>query len=280
VGRNIVEPIFCTEDRRHLACGSLGEAPAHRRIIAHPFYCLNQPSSSTPSPRALDQKSVAVRHGRVEVQNQGSVMEPTFFQKHRDGLFAIWRRDAREWWRQHYLEKHGVEPPEGWWWVRPGLAMGGQIAPGLKDAFDSLDQHTQQKFFDEMERRYRDESRLPARGEGWISQTHLAHCVEEALPGYEVVREARPGWLGLQRLDVYVPALGFAIEYQGVQHFEPVDLFGGEEGYARRVEMDERKREACRSAGVLLIEWLYDSPVSVEAVLMRLRELALAAGEA
>jgi len=198
----------------------------------------------------------------------------TFFSEHRAGLMAVWRRDRREWYRQHYIELHETEPPDGWWWDDPET-MGGHIAPGFRRDFGILDQGTHRQFLDEMERRYREENQLPARGEGWVSQTHLANCVEQALPDYEVIREASPDWLAPHRLDIFVPALHLAVECQGEQHFYPLDHWGGDQGLADRQAMDERKRDACRKAGVVLVEWSYDDPIGVEAVRDQLLELGL-----
>lgn len=122
-----------------------------------------------------------------------------------------------------------------------------------------------------MEARYWREAGLPALGEGWVSVTHLARSVAKALPGHEVTREARLPWLAGLRLDVYVADLRIAFEYQSVQHYEPVEYFGGPEALAKRQMMDERKRLACRAAGVVLIEWPYDEVVSTTAILERLR---------
>lgn len=33
------------------------------------------------------------------------------------------------------------------------------------------------------------------------------------------------------RLDIYIPSLNTAIEYQGLQHFQPVDFYGGGKGF-------------------------------------------------
>ena len=122
-----------------------------------------------------------------------------------------------------------------------------------------------------METRYREEAGLPARGEGWVSERHLVGCVETALPGVEVVRQARPAWLGGgQSLDIFLPSLDLAIEYQGEQHYVALGHWGGEAGLAERRELDERKRDACLRAGVRLVEWRYDEPVSVDAVRRRL----------
>jgi hypothetical protein len=122
-----------------------------------------------------------------------------------------------------------------------------------------------------MEARYRAELDLPARGEGWVSEIHLVRCVEAVLPGVEIVRQARPPWLDArQSLDVFIPSLELAIEYQGEQHYLALDHWGGEAGLADRRELDERKRDACLRAGIRLIEWRYDEPVSVGAVRARL----------
>ena len=45
---------------------------------------------------------------------------------------------------------------------------------------------------------------------------------------------------------------------------------GAEAGLAHRSELDERKRDACLRAGIRLVEWRYDEPVSVGAVRGRL----------
>lgn len=215
---------------------------------------------------------------RPEHSRQGE--EPTFFQAHRGGIEAIWRRDARAWWHDHYVSSHGAEPPEGWWRENPSAAAGGQIAPGRHREFGYFDPAVLRRFFAEMEARYRHEAGLPALGEGWVSETHLARCVAEALPGHEVTREARLPWLTGQRLDVFVADLAVAFEYQGVQHYEPVEHFGGPEALAHRQVMDERKRVACRGAGVTLIEWPFDEVVSAEAVAIRLRKAGIRTGNA
>lgn len=49
-------------------------------------------------------------------------------------------------------------------------------------------------------------------------------------------------------------SLKMLIEYQGQQHFEATPHWGGEEGYERRKEYDELKREYCRNKGLNLIE--------------------------
>ncbi len=45
------------------------------------------------------------------------------------------------------------------------------------------------------------------------------------------------------RFDFYLPLQSVAIEYDGEQHFRPVELFGGKEGFSRRL-LNEVAKEA------------------------------------
>lgn len=74
----------------------------------------------------------------------------------------------------------------------------------------------------------------------------------------DAVFQYHEDWLGRQSLDVYIPRLNLGIEYQGIQHYEPVEFFGGEDGLRSRKELDQRKRAKCADRGVKLLEWRYD----------------------
>jgi len=70
----------------------------------------------------------------------------------------------------------------------------------------------------------------------------------------------RPDWLGRQSLDLYIPSLKTAIEYQGIQHYHPVEFFGGQEALAHRQELDQVKKELCEKNRIRLVIWPYDTP--------------------
>ena len=53
--------------------------------------------------------------------------------------------------------------------------------------------------------------------------------------------------------DFYLPDHGVCIEYHGVQHYESVDHFGGEEKFAGRVRRDKIKERYCQRNGIKLI---------------------------
>ena len=70
----------------------------------------------------------------------------------------------------------------------------------------------------------------------------------------------RPEWLvspdtgHLLELDCYSEEMNLAFEYQGLQHYEPVDFFGGTEAYDSQVKRDKIKRQLCKTRGVTLVE--------------------------
>lgn len=105
----------------------------------------------------------------------------------------------------------------------------------------------------EAENTWREECDLPRIGEGWVSETRLYYEIKATLKDLEVVQHHRPPWLGRQHLDVAVPALSVAIEYQGAQHDQPIAFFGGERAYQRTLERDRRKLSLCRRHGWRLI---------------------------
>ena len=90
----------------------------------------------------------------------------------------------------------------------------------------------------------------------WKHELSLFHAVHKKYP--DTLYQYRPAWLGRQSLDLYIPSLSTAIEYQGIQHFHPVAFFGGEEALQARQELDEQKRKLCGDNDVRLIEWPYD----------------------
>ena len=74
-------------------------------------------------------------------------------------------------------------------------------------------------------------------------------------------RERKIPWLKGLELDFYISDKNIAIECQGIQHFEPVDIFGGEKNFIHTIENDNIKRKLCKENGVKL---LYYSNLGIE----------------
>ncbi|QNK78081.1 hypothetical protein H7F37_03075 [Winogradskyella sp. PAMC22761] len=100
---------------------------------------------------------------------------------------------------------------------------------------------------------YRETIGMPKVGEGWISETELFYKISNYFKDEKVVHHASPKWLGRQHLDIYLPKLKIGIEYQGAQHYEPIEFFGGKEAFEKTVERDKRKKELCKKNNCMLI---------------------------
>lgn len=101
---------------------------------------------------------------------------------------------------------------------------------------------------------------IPEIGRGWASEAALFDLVRSRFP--DAIFQWSPHWLGRQSVDIYVPSNNVAFEYQGEQHYRPVELFGGEEGFQATQARDAQKRQRLARKGVLLIEWRFDTPIT------------------
>jgi hypothetical protein len=102
---------------------------------------------------------------------------------------------------------------------------------------------------------------IAAVGEAWVSETELLYRVRQLLPDLEVVAHGQPEWLGRQHLDIWIPSLSMAIEYQGVQHFRSIEFFGGDDAFRRNQERDSKKRALCQRNKTRLLEVAYDQEI-------------------
>lgn len=67
--------------------------------------------------------------------------------------------------------------------------------------------------------------------------------------------------------DFYVPSLNLTIEYDGEQHYKPVDFFGGEEGFLYRQQNDKIKTQYCKDNNIKLIRIPYTEFNNIENIL-------------
>lgn len=133
-------------------------------------------------------------------------------------------------------------------WIRRGLDLAKSLeqpkAAGKAEKIQTEDVYYQ-KF------------RFNQDGEGSVAENILYQIVCQIFPAQLVIRHHRPAWLLGLELDIYLPTLNLAFEYQGQQHFHPIKAWGGEKALKKIKERDARKVEICRQIGVKLIHISY-----------------------
>ena len=72
------------------------------------------------------------------------------------------------------------------------------------------------------------------------------------------------------KFDFYLPKYNTIIEYDGIQHFEPVEFLGGDEEFEKNKQRDLLKTEYCLKNNIKLIRISYK-----ENILLRLDEIFL-----
>lgn len=92
----------------------------------------------------------------------------------------------------------------------------------------------------------------------FFMEKFLFEKLSTEFPKLNMQTQYSPYWLQPQRLDIFIEECSLGIEYQGAQHFLPIDFFGGEEGLKLRKILDRRKAEKCFENSVDLIEISYE----------------------
>lgn len=67
--------------------------------------------------------------------------------------------------------------------------------------------------------------------------------------------------------DFYLPKQNLFIEFQGQQHYDPIDYFGGIIGFEKRQELDNLKKQWCKENNYTLLEISYRQFDKIEEIL-------------
>ena len=86
----------------------------------------------------------------------------------------------------------------------------------------------------------------------------LYEKIKNDFPELIIRLQYSPMWLRPQRLDIFIEECNLGIEYNGAQHYLPIEFFGGKEGLELRKDLDRRKMEKCYENSVGLIEISYE----------------------
>lgn len=67
--------------------------------------------------------------------------------------------------------------------------------------------------------------------------------------------------------DFYLPDCNVCIEYQGQQHYHPIEIFGGQDAFDSQMKNDEIKRDYCKANNISLIEISYEDYNNIDYIL-------------
>ena len=109
-------------------------------------------------------------------------------------------------------------------------------------------------------------------GDSWTSETILYQIVQTLFPNYTVHRHYRPEYLENMEFDIFIENVNLGIEYQGIQHFEPVEHWGGEEAFEKLLERDAKKRKLAKLNEVNLVYFEYDQDLNESIVRNKLKQ--------
>ena len=97
-----------------------------------------------------------------------------------------------------------------------------------------------------------------------VNETRLYEFLCNALPEYNFIHGYRnKEMLGRQEFDIYSERYKIAVEYQGMQHFFPIDYFGGDFAFKRQLEWDAIKCKVAERNGVRMLYFSYDKALKM-----------------
>ena len=68
--------------------------------------------------------------------------------------------------------------------------------------------------------------------------------------------------------DFYLPKQNILIEYDGIQHFEPLSIFGGEKAFQKQLIKDDIKNVYCKDMSIKLLRINFDKLNHIEEILI------------
>lgn len=114
----------------------------------------------------------------------------------------------------------------------------------------------------------------------WVTEELVYNLVKKIYKNYKVIYQYRPFFLrsnkgGQMSYDVFITGLNIAIEYQGKQHFEPIEFFGGVKNYNKTIERDKLKVELSKKNNIKLVFINYWENVTPELIKTKINELKI-----
>jgi hypothetical protein len=108
-------------------------------------------------------------------------------------------------------------------------------------------------------------------GEAWSSETLVYNLVKDLYPNYTIHFHYRPKFLNRLEIDVYIEELKIGIEYQGIQHYKPIEHFGGKKTLKKTKERDNCKKVLCSENGIKVVYINFDEQITKELIQLKLK---------
>ena len=110
----------------------------------------------------------------------------------------------------------------------------------------------------------------------WKSEYLVKELCEKKFGKQNVIYQYRPFFLQTEKgqlsYDIYLIKQKIAIEYQGKQHFTPVEYFGGEEAFHRQKARDSIKKKLSEKNGIKLVYINYWETINMELIEKKIYE--------
>ena len=105
----------------------------------------------------------------------------------------------------------------------------------------------------------------------WVTEELVLNIIRKLYKNYTVIYQYRPFFLrssfgGQMSYDIFIQELNVAIEYQGQQHFEPIEYFGGVNAFEKTKIRDKEKKELSDKHNIKLIYINYDEVISPDLI--------------
>ena len=92
-----------------------------------------------------------------------------------------------------------------------------------------------------------------------VFETKLFNSLKNDFPELEFVHSYRDKTVfNRLEIDIFSEKFKIAIEYQGAQHYKPIEIYGGERRFKRQIELDGLKKKVCEENNILLLAFSYD----------------------
>jgi len=97
--------------------------------------------------------------------------------------------------------------------------------------------------------------------ENYLKKNNIKYVIQKQ---FEDLKSDKDKFL---RFDFFLPNINTCIEYNGKQHYEPIDRFGGVDSYKRRIYLDNEKKKYCNKNDINLITISYLNENNIPKIL-------------